>query len=236
MRTNHLDPKSVVFLTILFLLSGSFTANAQAVFNANNGNFNFLAANKFHKVGTDGSADGNVTLYFKNGGFMSPLVINVLHSTSGNGPTIYDGSGNSYPTVYIGSQHWMAKNLTTTKYNDETTISNVQNGVEWKDVRTGAWSDYENNLTNGSNYGKLYNGYAMQTQKLCPTGWHIPTKIEWDTLFNYLGGIQVAGSKLKAVSNLFEAGANTDATNASNFSGLLPFAPIVRFLRVMRDR
>jgi len=166
------------------------------------------------------SVDGNVTLYFKNGGFMNPLVIKVLHSTSGNGPTIYDGSGNSYPTVYIGSQHWMAKNLTTTKYNDGTTISNVQNGVEWKDVRTGAWSDYENNLTNGSNYGKLYNGYAMQTQKLCPTGWHIPSKVEWDTLFNYLGGIEVAGSKLKAVSSLYPSGENTDATNSSNFSGL----------------
>jgi hypothetical protein len=63
MRTNHLGPKSVVFLTIFFLLSGFFTVSAQAVFNANNGNFNFLAANKFHKVGTDGSVVGNVTLY-----------------------------------------------------------------------------------------------------------------------------------------------------------------------------
>jgi hypothetical protein len=63
MRTNHLDLKSVVFLTIFFLLTGYFTASAQAVFNANNGNISFLAANKTHKVGTNGSAVGNVTLY-----------------------------------------------------------------------------------------------------------------------------------------------------------------------------
>jgi hypothetical protein len=63
MRTNHLGPKSVVFLTIFFLLSGFFTVRAQAVFNANNGNINFLAANKVHKVGTNGSSVGNVTLY-----------------------------------------------------------------------------------------------------------------------------------------------------------------------------
>ena len=166
------------------------------------------------------TVEGNVTLYFKNGGFMIPFVVKVLHGTSGNGPTIYDASGNSYPTVNIGSQQWMAKNLTTEKYNDGTLIPNVQNELDWKSTKSGAWCNYENNSVNGSNYGKLYNGFAVQTQKLCPTGWHIPTKIEWDTLFNYLGGIQVAGSKLKAVSNLFEAGANTDATNASNFSGL----------------
>ncbi|MEY3060646.1 MAG: hypothetical protein RL000_1998, partial [Bacteroidota bacterium] len=63
MRTNHLGPKSVVFLTILFLLTGFISVRAQAVFNANNGNISFLAANKFHKVGTNGSAVGNVTLY-----------------------------------------------------------------------------------------------------------------------------------------------------------------------------
>ena len=63
MKTNHLGPKSVILLTSLFLLSGFFSASAQAVFNANNGNISFLAANKIHKVGTNGSGVGNVTLY-----------------------------------------------------------------------------------------------------------------------------------------------------------------------------
>jgi hypothetical protein len=63
MRTNHLRPKSVAFLTIFFLLTGYFAASAQAVFNANNGNISFLAANKTHKVGANGSGVDNVTLY-----------------------------------------------------------------------------------------------------------------------------------------------------------------------------
>jgi hypothetical protein len=63
MKTNKLGPKSVVFLTILIMLTGSFNASAQAVFNANNANISFLAANKIHKVGTNGSGVGNVTLF-----------------------------------------------------------------------------------------------------------------------------------------------------------------------------
>jgi uncharacterized protein (TIGR02145 family) len=166
------------------------------------------------------TAEGNVDVYFKNGTSMVTLTIKVLHATSGDGPTIYDASGNSYPTVNIGSQQWMAKNLKTDKYTDGTIISNVDNQSDWINARTGSWSNFENNTTNGTNYGKLYNAYAVQTQKLCPSGWHIPSKIEWDTLFNYLGGIKVAGSKLKAVSSLYQAGENTDATNSSKFSGL----------------
>ena len=63
MKTNHLGPKSVILLTILFLLSGFLSARAQAVFNANNGNISFLAANKNHQGATNGTAVGNVTLY-----------------------------------------------------------------------------------------------------------------------------------------------------------------------------
>jgi hypothetical protein len=63
MKTNQLGPRPVVLLTILALFISQFSANAQAVFNANNANISFLAANKFHKVGTNGSAVGNVTLY-----------------------------------------------------------------------------------------------------------------------------------------------------------------------------
>lgn len=63
MKSKQLGPQTVVLLTIFFMLFGSFSAGAQAVFNANNGNISFLAANKTHKVGTNGSGVGNVTLY-----------------------------------------------------------------------------------------------------------------------------------------------------------------------------
>ncbi len=86
MKTNHLGPKSVVLLTIFFLLSGFFSASAQAVFNANNGNINFLAANKFHKVGTNGSSVGNVTLYtnvITIGGQRIDCIIRTVSLTNG---------------------------------------------------------------------------------------------------------------------------------------------------------
>jgi hypothetical protein len=63
MKSKELAPKTVVLLTIFFMLFGSFGAAAQAVFNSNFNNISFLAANKVHKVGSNGSAVGNVTLY-----------------------------------------------------------------------------------------------------------------------------------------------------------------------------
>ena len=87
MKTNHLGPKSVILLTILFLLSGFFSASAQAVFNANNGNISFLAANKIHKVGTNGSGVGNVTLYtnvITIGGQRIDCIIRTVSLTNGS--------------------------------------------------------------------------------------------------------------------------------------------------------
>ena len=63
MKSKQLALKTVVLLTILFMLFGSFGAAAQSVFNSNFNNISFLAANKVHKVGSNGSAVGNVTLY-----------------------------------------------------------------------------------------------------------------------------------------------------------------------------
>jgi hypothetical protein len=63
MKSKELAPKTVVLLTIFFMLFGSFHAGAQSVFNSNFNNISFLAANKVHKVGSNGSAVGNVTLY-----------------------------------------------------------------------------------------------------------------------------------------------------------------------------
>lgn len=87
MKTKQLGSKSVVFLTILFLLTGYLTASAQAVFNANNANVSFLAANKIHKVGTNGSGVGNVTLYtnvITIAGQSIDCIIRTVSLTNGN--------------------------------------------------------------------------------------------------------------------------------------------------------
>ena len=87
MKTNHLGQKLVVFLTTLLLFASNFTASAQAVFNANNNNINFLAANKVHKVGTNGSGVGNITLYtnvITIGGQQIDCIVRTVSLTNGS--------------------------------------------------------------------------------------------------------------------------------------------------------
>lgn len=114
----------------------------------------------------------------------------IKDSTTDNsvsGTSIKDIDGNIYNTVKIGYQVWMKENLKTTKYNDGTPIPNIKVDSTWEALKTGAYSDYDNNPRNSTTYGRLYNWYAVSdARKLCPTGWHVPTDAEWTTLENYL--------------------------------------------------
>lgn len=99
---------------------------------------------------------------------------------------ITDADGNVYTTVTIGTQVWMVENLKTTKYNDGTPIPNVTNDAEWVGLTTGAYCNYNNDAAIANKCGRLYNWYAVNTNKLAPKGWHIPTVAEWTILQNYL--------------------------------------------------
>lgn len=134
--------------------------------------------------------------------------------------TVTDIDGNLYHSVTIGTQVWMVENLKVTKYNDGTSIPNVTDATEWSELTTGALCDYENTPTNSATYGKLYNWYAVNTGKLCPTGWHVPTDAEWTTLTTYLGGLSVAGGKLKETGTTHWSSPNTGATNEAGFTAL----------------
>ena len=131
---------------------------------------------------------------------------------------VTDIEGNSYPTIKIGEQIWMAENLKTTKYIDGTTIPNVTDNTIWSELTTGAYCWYDNGLHLKDVYGALYNWYAVTTGRLCPTGWHVPTDAEWANLANFLGGESVAGGKMKSVTGWNSP--NTDATNSSAFTAL----------------
>ncbi|MDL2262800.1 fibrobacter succinogenes major paralogous domain-containing protein [Bacteroidales bacterium OttesenSCG-928-I21] len=100
--------------------------------------------------------------------------------------TVTDIDNNTYTTVQIGDQIWMAENLRTTRYNDGTIIPNVTDNSSWEGLSTGAYSWYNNNSTNTRPYGGIYNGYAVETGKLCPSGWHVPSDSEWTELEIYL--------------------------------------------------
>ena len=111
----------------------------------------------------------------------------------------------------------MVENLKTTRYNDGTTIPNVTDNTIWSGLTTGALCYYNNDANYNSTYGKLYNWHAVNTGKLAPAGWHIPTDAEWETLTTFLGGASISGDKMKATT-LWTS--NTGNSNSSGFTGL----------------
>jgi uncharacterized protein (TIGR02145 family) len=163
-----------------------------------------------------------------------------------SGPNATDIDGNTYQSVTNCGQTWTKQNLNVSKYNDGTPIPQVTDPTAWTNLTTGAWCYYENNTAKGTTYGKIYNWYAVAgiydaaslanpalRKKLAPTGWHVPSDVEWSSLINCLdpnadGGNNtnnVAGGKMKATGTI-QAGTglwqdpNTAATNESGFSGL----------------
>lgn len=126
--------------------------------------------------------------------------------------------GKIYKTIQLGSQLWMAENLRATLYNDGSPIEYPGMDITaWEDNTTGAYAWYDYTETE---YGPLYNWYAVSTRKLCPTGWHIPTDEEWNELGTYLGGDNIAGSMMKETGTEYWEAPNSDATNASGFSAI----------------
>jgi uncharacterized protein (TIGR02145 family) len=109
-------------------------------------------------------------------------------SADTNTGSVTDIDGNVYTTEKIGNQVWTVENLRTTKYNDGTPIPLVTDSAAWKALTTPGYC-YYNNTTNADSikkYGALYNWYVVNTKKLAPKGWHVPTDAEWTTLENYL--------------------------------------------------
>ncbi len=133
-----------------------------------------------------------------------------------------DADGNIYHTVKIGGQVWTAENLRTTKYNDGSSIPLAKDSAAWGNL-TGPGYCYYNNTTDGDTikkFGALYNWYAVDTKRLAPKGWHVPTDQEWSTLTSFLGGEAVAGGKLKEAGTKHWITPNTGATNSAGFSAL----------------
>jgi len=148
--------------------------------------------------------------------------------------TVTDINGNVYQTVVIGNYEWMAVNLKTTVCSDGVKISCVTGNKDWSDLRSGAYCWYNNDESNAGTYGALYNWYAVNTGKLCPDGWHVPSDEEWkflegssDTRYgigdpiwdNSNGRGLDAGQRLMAVSGWNSGGNGSDALGFSALPG-----------------
>jgi uncharacterized protein (TIGR02145 family) len=135
--------------------------------------------------------------------------------------TVSDIDGNTYATIKIGNQWWMAENLKVTHYRNGDSIPNITDGAAWAGLATGAYCEYNNDPNNVATYGRLYNWYAVNdSRNIAPTGWRVPTDAQWQFLIDRLGGDDVAGGKMKETGTVHWDSPNTGATNESGFSAL----------------
>lgn len=172
-----------------------------------------------------------------NNSAISNVVNIIVYSTgtpcSGIPTVVHDGK--TYNTVQIGTQCWLRENMnigtrinnsiTQTNnatiecycYNNDTVNCNIYGGLyQWAEA-----VQYYNGVTNTTHWSTPV---PTVVQGICPSGWHIPTKTEWDALVTYLGGTAVAGGKVK--STLTASTTDTigwyrmPTTMATNTSGL----------------
>lgn len=134
--------------------------------------------------------------------------------------SVKDIDGNKYKTIKIGDQIWLSENLKTTTFNDGTAIPLVESYDAWAELSAPAYCWYGNDSTNKEVYGALYNWYAVNTKKICPEGWHVPGDEEWNELLIYLGENGKAGNALKESGTSHWKSPNSDASNATGFTGL----------------
>jgi len=133
------------------------------------------------------------------------------------GAPVSDIDGNIYSTIHLAGSLWMAENLRTTRFSDGEAIPFVQRDSAWA-VATGpayGWhpdsTDWPRSIT-----GAYYNRYAMETGTLCPAGWRIPSKQDWESIAQMYGGVTGGAMKLTGYSQW--APPNRGATNVTGFS------------------
>ena len=118
----------------------------------------------------------------------------IFYKPEGLTEPFVDIDGNVYPTVKIGDQIWMAKNLKVTHFPDGSEIPFYSNDIEWKGIQdndekvNAGYCWYSDNAENKSSYGALYS-YAGALHA-CPEGWHLPTEEDWKNLQMELGMTQ----------------------------------------------
>lgn len=162
--------------------------------------------------------------------FLSLSVLLISCTARSTEGTVEDIEGNSYRTIKIGKQTWMAENLRVKTFNDGEPIPLVTDGPEWYNLKTAAYCWYNNDSAAYSNpYGVLYNFHAISAGKICPAGWRVPTQRDFKTLISIIDqdanftlheASTMAGGMLKAKEAGAWAKSNTSATNESGFSAL----------------
>ena len=131
---------------------------------------------------------------------LSAISILFILSNGLQAQTVTDIDGNTYPTIVKDAIIWMAENLKTTRFNDGTDIPLIKHGSTWEKITTPAYCWLYNDESRNEDIGILYNWYAVETGKLCPIGWHVPSdkvflnEAPWPGgLRSYVGRFQFTG-------------------------------------------
>ncbi|MBN2484893.1 MAG: fibrobacter succinogenes major paralogous domain-containing protein [Bacteroidales bacterium] len=140
---------------------------------------------KITNVGTP-TASGDAV----NKAYTDSIIANLLDIIEYSQKGLYDVDGNNYNTVLIGDQFWMADDLKVKKLKNATPITNASNNNQWANLGVSAYCQ------NSDGTRILYNWLAVSSGNLCPSGWHIPSEAEFQTLLDFLGGAEGAKSKL----------------------------------------
>lgn len=136
------------------------------------------------------------------------------------GNEVTDKDGNIYKTVTIGTQIWTDENLKTTKFSNGDALPTTTLNISGEPAPKYQWV-YEDDSVKLGTYGRLYTWYAVtDSRNICPTGWHVPSVIEWETMKSFLGGDSVAAGKLKETGTLHWQTPNTGANNQTGFTAL----------------
>ncbi|NOR45808.1 MAG: hypothetical protein GQ534_09510 [Candidatus Delongbacteria bacterium] len=134
--------------------------------------------------------------------------------------TVTDIDGNIYNMIKIGTQTWMQSDLKVTKFNNGSPIPLVTDNNEWKKLTSAGYSWYDNKeFDKSSPYGAFYNGFVVESGNICPKGWHVPSKEEWDILKASCDEGLYYGRALKEVGTLHWK-KNKSATNKIGFTAL----------------
>jgi len=143
--------------------------------------------------------------------------------------------GRAYRTVKIGEQTWMAENLNYEAENGNSRCYGEGGGESGFGGRTTILSDSQV-LANCKKYGRLYDwatamgldasynneswgGGDVEPRKVCPAGWRLPSRDDWEILIDFVGGGALAGVKLRAKTGWYEVDKGTDDFGFSALPG-----------------
>gem|GEM_PF-1824885 len=213
---------------------GTIHADSIVVADVINGRVSSLS-----NLTSDELAEGEANLYFTAAErvALAQLMATVdsliaVINGSGDAPETAFSCGNAlayqgydYTTVQIGEQCWFAEDLQSLLYNDDEAIPSDLDATAWNDDVLGAVAVYNGDENNAALRGRLYNWYAVETGKLCPAGWHVPSDEEWKVLEIALGmsPVDADGANFRGTdqgARMKSSDSGVFNWNGSNSSGL----------------